>query len=80
MDDPLLPLRDNPISDEIIRPITELLLTELLVGSECATTIREFGLGMAVQGRRSLSMAWETSDRHSNKVRQVRSIQGYVRI
>lgn len=80
MDDPLQPLRDNPVSEEIIRPLTELMLTELLVGSGRAECIREFRLGVSASGQRSLSLTWETPKRYSNKPSEVRSIQGNVNI
>jgi hypothetical protein len=80
MDDPLQPLRDNPVSEEIIRPLAELMLTELLVGSGRAESIREFRLGVSASGQRSVSLTWETPKRYSNKPSEVRSIQGNVRI
>src|ERR1019366_8263075 len=33
INDPLAPLRENPVSEEIIRPISELLVTDLLVST-----------------------------------------------
>jgi Domain of unknown function (DUF4062) len=78
IDDPLQPLRDSPVSEEIIRPLSELLVTDLLVGSRRASLIRTFRLGVAVRGRRSLALAWETPKRYSNEPVTLRSISGEV--
>lgn len=78
MDDPFQPLRDTPVSEEIVRPIAELLLTDILVGSERAARIVEFKLGVAVRGRRNLILKWETPQRYSNERGSLRSITGEV--
>ena len=57
--DPLRPLRESPVSEEIIRPPSELLVTDLLVGTGRAKSIREFRLGVPIRGRRSLTLAWK---------------------
>ncbi|MFZ1010705.1 MAG: hypothetical protein WAN65_27950, partial [Candidatus Sulfotelmatobacter sp.] len=57
--DPLAPLRENPVSEEIVRPLAELLMTDLLVGTERAERIVTFRLGVAIQGCRKLVLAWE---------------------
>jgi len=80
IDDPLRPLRQSPVSEEIIRPLSELLLTDLLVGSGRARSIRTFRLGVAIRGRRSLALAWEPLSRFSNESVTVRSISGQVNI
>jgi len=80
IDDPLRPLRESPVSEEIIRPLSELLLTELLVGTGRARSIRTFRLGVAIRGRRSLTLAWETPTRFSNEPVTLRSISGDVNI
>jgi hypothetical protein len=80
INDPLAPLRENPVSEEIIRPLSELLLTDLLVGTGRARSIRSFRLGVAIRGRRSLTLAWETPTRYSNEPVTVRSIRGEVNI
>jgi hypothetical protein len=78
--DPLSPLRESPVSEEIIRPLSELLLTDLLVGSGRAKSVREFRLGVAIRGRRTLTLAWETPNRYANEPTTTRSIQGEVNI
>jgi Domain of unknown function (DUF4062) len=74
--DPFAPLRQNPVSEEIIRPIAELLVTDVLVGSGRAASIRTFRLGVANRGRRRLTLAWEVAGRYSNAPSTVRSITG----
>lgn len=78
MDDPFQPLRETPVSEEIIRPIAELLLTDVLVGSERAARIVEFKLGVAIRGRRNLIVKWETPQRYSNERAAVRSIKDEI--
>jgi len=80
MSDPLRPLRESPVPEEIIRPLSELLLTDLLVGTGRARGIRTFKLGVAIRGRRSLTLAWETPSRFSNEPVTLRSISGDVNI
>jgi hypothetical protein len=80
INDPLVPLRENPVSEEIIRPISELLVTDLLVGTGRARSIREFRLGIAIRGHRNLTLSWEPPNRYSNEPVTVRSIKGEVKI
>ena len=78
--DPLRPLQESPVSEEIIRPVSELLLTDLLVGTGRARSIRTFKLGVAIRGRRRLTLAWETPSRFSNEPVTLRTISGEVNI
>jgi hypothetical protein len=78
IDDPLQPLRETPVSEEIVRPISELLVTDVLVGSGRASLIQTFRLGVAVRGRRSLALTWETPKRYSNERVAVRTVNGEV--
>jgi hypothetical protein len=80
IDDPLGPLRENAVSEEIIRPISELLVTEILVGTGRARSISGFRLGVAIRGRRRLTLAWEAPSRSSNEPATVRRISGEVSI
>lgn len=80
INDPLAPLRENPVSEEIIRPISELLVTDLLVGTGRARSIRGFRLGIAIRGHRNLTLSWEPPNRYSNEPVTVRSIKGEVKI
>jgi hypothetical protein len=80
IDDPLMPLRENPVSEEIIRPISELLVTDILVGTGRARSIRLFKLGVAIRGQRRLTFAWETPSRFSNEPTALRTISGEVNL
>src|ERR1017187_1469011 len=80
IDDPLMPLREDPVSEEIIRPLSELLLTDLLVGTGRARSIRKFKLGVAIRGQRRLTLGWETPSRFSNEPVRLRTISGEVSI
>jgi hypothetical protein len=44
INDPLAPLCENPVSEEIIRPISELLMPDLLVSTGRARSVRGFKL------------------------------------
>jgi hypothetical protein len=78
--DPLAPLRRSPVSEEIIRPLAEVLVTDILVGTGRARSIRTFRLGVANRGRRRLTLAWEVASRYSNEPVTVRTIHGEVTI
>ena len=80
INDPLAPLRENPVSEEIIRPLSELLITDLLVGPGRARRIVAFRLGVSIRGRRHLTLSWEPPSRYSNEPVTVRSIKGDVTI
>jgi hypothetical protein len=68
------------VSEEIIRPISELLVTDLLVGTGRARSIRGFRLGVAMRGYRNLTLSWEPPNRYTNEAVTVRSINGEVMI
>ena len=78
IDDPLRPLREETVSEEIVRPLSELLVTDVLVGSGRAIGIREFRLGVPIRGRRKLSLGWEAPKRYSNEKTTIRTIHGEV--
>lgn len=78
MPDPFRPLRSHPVSEEILRPIAELLLTEALVGSGRAARIVRFQLGVSVQGRRKRVLEWQTPRRFSNDRETSKAIEGSV--
>jgi len=80
INDPLAPLRENPVSEEIIRPLSELLVTDLLVSTGRAKSIRGFRLGIAIRGHRNLTLSWEPPNRYSNEPLTVRTINGEVKI
>lgn len=80
MTDPLEGLRDSKVSDEIVRPLAELLVTDSLVGSRRASRVTEFKLGASVRGIRRLSLSWEAPRRYTNERSQTRTISGDVRL
>lgn len=80
LDDPLKPLRENRVSEEIVRPLSELLVTDLLVGTGRAKSIRDFRLGVPIQGHRKLTLSWEAPSRYSSEPVAVRSISGNLEI
>jgi hypothetical protein len=80
MIDPLTPLREAPVSEEIVRPLAELLITELLVGGGRARSVGSFRLGVAIRGMRHLTLAWEAAPRYANERLAVRTISGNVKI
>jgi hypothetical protein len=78
--DPFGPLRQHPVSEEIIRPLSELLVTDVLVSTGRARRIRAFRLGVAIRGHRRLSLEWEAPNRYANEPLMVRHISGEVTI
>jgi hypothetical protein len=78
--DPLVPLRQSPVSEEIVRPISELLVTDILVGTGRARRVASFRLGVSIRGRRRLALSWEPTSRYSNEPVTIRSIEGDVSI
>lgn len=75
---PLRDLLDAAVPDEIVRPLARLLLTECLVGGGRATEITQTRLGPSVQGRRRLSLSWQTPSRYVNRMEPERHIDGVV--
>ncbi len=59
MADPLEPLREAAVPDEIVRPLAELMIVEELVGSGRASRIARFRLGASVGGQRRLELEWK---------------------
>ena len=80
MPDPLSTLRQNRISEEIIRPLTELLIVDALVGTNRAARLTEFKLGVAIRGTRQLTLSWEPTRRYSGDRLRVRTINGKVEL
>jgi Domain of unknown function (DUF4062) len=65
-------------SEEIIRPVSHLLLTEALVGSGRAGRITRFRLGLPVRGRRAIQLEWESPRRYSNVEPERRRVEGVM--
>jgi hypothetical protein len=78
--DPFAALRAARVSDEITRPLAELMFVDALVGSGRAARITEFRLGAAVRGIRRLVAGWQPPRRYSNERVAERRIEGDVRL
>jgi len=78
--DPLEALRKASVSDEIVRPLAELLIVDTLVGSGRAARVTDFKLGTDIRGMRHLKMSWETVRRYAGERGEVRTITGDVRL
>ncbi|MFA5910636.1 MAG: DUF4062 domain-containing protein [Vicinamibacterales bacterium] len=78
--DPFAALRAARVSDEITRPLAELMLVDALVGSGRATRISQFKLGTAVRGIRRLVVGWQPPRRYSNARASERLVEGDVRL
>ncbi len=59
--DPLQPLREARVAEEIVRPLAELMIVDELVGSGRAVRVMKFRLGTSVGGRRRIEFEWEPS-------------------
>ena len=60
IDDPLQPLRESPVSEEIIRPLSELLVTDLLVAPGVQASFATSGSVL----RFGDAGAWRSPGRH----------------
>jgi len=78
MPDPLQPLAQRRVSEEIVRPVAQLLLTEALVGRGRAERIAQFRLGPMVSGRRRFELQWQPPRRHSTDRPALKTIDGTV--
>jgi hypothetical protein len=74
----LRPLEGLRLSEEIVRPIVHLLVTEALVGRGRAARITRMRLGLPVSGRRRFEIEWETPRRYADAAPERRSIEGVV--
>ena len=68
------------MSDEITRPLAELMLVDALVGSGKAARITQFKLGASVRGIRRLVLGWQPRRRYTNEPLVDRTIEGDVRL
>jgi hypothetical protein len=78
--DPLAAVREAKVSDEITRPLAELLVVDELVGSGRAARVTEFNLGVAIHGIRRLKLSWEVRSRYAGQRVEVRAIEGGIRL
>lgn len=80
IDDPFRRLAGLGLSEEVVRPVAHLLLTEALVGEGRASRITRFRLGPPVAGRRRLELAWQAPARYHGAEPEERHIDGVVTI
>lgn len=80
MCDPLQPLRDARVPDEIIRSLAEVMIVDELVGSGRAARVSNLRLGASVGGLRRLELVWEPPRAYSNERRQRKRLGGRVRL
>ncbi|MDE0626840.1 MAG: DUF4062 domain-containing protein [Bryobacterales bacterium] len=81
MPDPLEPLRDTDVPDEIVRSLAEVMVVEQLVGSGRAARVTNFSLGASVGGRRRLDLAFEPATGFTGAASsQIVSVSGSVRL
>ena len=80
MPDPLQPLRDARVPDEIVRPLAEVMIVDELLGSGRAARVTKFRLGASVGGQRRLELEWEPPQRYANERPQRRRFDGRVRL
>ena len=59
MENPLAQLSSLRLSEEVVRPVAHLLLTEDLVGTLKVSRITPFRVGPPVAGKRRLELAWQ---------------------
>jgi hypothetical protein len=78
LSNPFEPLSMLGLSDETIRPVAHLLLTEAMVGGGKASRITRFRLGPAVGGRRRFELAWQAPRRYTNVEAEERAIEGTI--
>lgn len=76
--DPLGRVAELGLSEETIRPVVHVLLTEAIVGRGRASRITRFRLGTAVAGQRRLELAWQAPVRYQNVDPEERQIEGIV--
>lgn len=78
--DPLASLRGKRLSEDALRAVCTLLLTEALVGSGRASRITDFQMGIPVAGQRRLRLSWTEPKRYVNAVPGQRAIDGVIRL
>ena len=81
MADPLQPLRDARVPDEIVRALAEVMIVDELVGSGRAARVTTFRLGTSIGGLRRLALGWEPPRRYANQWHKRRQpLIGQVRL
>ena len=79
--DPIGPLRKARVPDEIVRNLTELMITESLVGSGRAVSVKTFRLGTMTKGGRKLELTWiPATPYETGGMNRPKTITGYVNL
>lgn len=78
LSDPLGPVRQAQLSEEIIRPVLRLTLVEALVGSGRAARVIALRLGPPRPGGRRLVVGWESRRRYVDTPPERREVDGTV--
>src|SRR5437773_411212 len=63
--DPLQPLCEARVPEEIVRPLAELLIVDALVGSGRAARVTAFKRGVRIRGMQRLTLSWESQRRYA---------------
>ena len=72
MPDPLQPLLDARVPDEIVRSLAEVMIVDEFVGSGRAGRVTKFKLRTSVGGLRRLELDWEPPRRYEDDFRRTR--------
>ena len=80
MPDPLEPLRNAVVPDEIVRSLAEVMIVDELIGSGRAARVANLRVGASVGGLRRLELVWEPPRTYSNERRKQRRLEGKVRL
>ena len=81
MPDPLQPLRDARVPDEIVRPLAEVMVVDELVRLRPGgQSDKVQALGASIGGQRRLELEWEPPQRYANERPERRQSEGRVRL
>jgi hypothetical protein len=78
--DPFGALRSNPVPEEILRPLAELLLVDELVGSGRVERVTQLKLGVRVGDKRPLTLSFLPTRRYKGDPAQSLTIDGTVHL
>ncbi len=76
---PLEGLHSEKLSEEVLRPMLRLLMTETLVGSGRAARLTRLRLSAPVDGRRRMALAWRGLSQ-VGKPGELREIEGMIQL
>ena len=80
LQDPLEALRSSPVPESVLRPVAQLLVSEVLINSGMARTVDAFRLSPSDGQGRTLKVTWTPPQRAINLPAEApRSVEGFVR-